>query len=213
LNRLRNHLRHHGRFYAAGLIGALVFALAAELPWPVRFLAAGDSFFAIYLAAIAVMIARLTADDLRERAAWEDEGIAIVVAVALAVIVLSSVSIVTVLHHKTGAAPLSLTLALLAMPLGWFALHTLVAFHYAYLYYGREGSRSRGGLRFAETPEPGVWEFLYYSFTIGMTAQTSDTDAHSTTMRRATLAHSVVSFFYNTAIIAMSVNAVIAIAS
>jgi uncharacterized membrane protein len=213
LNRFRNYLANHGRFYTAALIGALVFALAYPLAPPVRFLAAGDSFFAIFLAAIAVMIARVTPDDLRARAAVEDEGIFIVVFVALAVIAFSSVSIITVLHQKSGSAPLSLALALLAMPLGWFALHTLVAFHYAYLFYGRKGSDSEGGLCFAQTPEPGVWEFLYYAFTIGMTAQTSDTNVHSTRMRRATLAHSVVSFFYNTAIIAMSVNAIIAIAS
>jgi uncharacterized membrane protein len=58
-----------------------------------------------------------------------------------------------------------------------------------------------------------VWEFLYYAFTIGTTAQTSDTNVRDTKMRRATLWHSIVSFFYNTAIIAMSINALIAIAS
>jgi len=211
MNRLRNHLRHHGRFYAAAAIGALVFSFADGMPRPIRFLAAGDSFFAIYLAAIAVMIARVTARDLRARAAWEDEGIAIVAAVALSVIVLSSVSIITVLHQKNAASTLPLTLALLGMPLGWFALHTLIAFHYAYIYYDKKGQET--GLDFPDTAEPGVWEFLYYSFTIGTTAQTSDTNVHTTRMRQATLAHSVLSFFYNTAIIAMSVNAVIAIAS
>jgi uncharacterized membrane protein len=197
----------------AAAAGAVVFVLAHGFLWPVRFLAAGDSFFAIYLVAVTVMIASVTAKDLRERAALEDEGIAIVVVVTLAVIAFSCEAIITVLHQKQGTAPLPLVLALLGMPLGWFALHTIVAFHYAKLYYRREGSRGERGLCFAETPEPGIWEFLYYSFTIGMTAQTSDTSVHSTRMRRATLAHSVVSFFYNTAIIAMSVNAVIAIAS
>ena len=211
MNRFRNYLANHGRFYTAALIGALVFALAYPLAPPVRFLAAGDSFFAIFLAAIAVMIARVTPDDLRARAAVEDEGIFIVVFVALAVIAFSSVSIITVLHQKSGSAPLPLALALLAMPLGWFALHTLVAFHYAYIYYDKKGRET--GLDFPDTAEPGVWEFLYYYFTNGTTAQTSDTNVRTTRMRRATLAHSVLSFFYNAAIIAMSVNAVIAIAS
>ncbi len=214
MHRLRNHRQHHGRFYAAALIGALVFAaLSLWSDWPMaqRILAGGDTFFAIYLISMAVMIARITAGDLKKRSALDDEGIAIVLVVALAMIVLSSVAIFTVLRQKHDLAPLPLTLAALGVPLGWFALHTLVAFHYAYIYYDNKGKER--GLEFPDTAEPGVWEFLYYSYTIGTTAQTSDTNVHTTRMRRATLVHSVMSFFYNTAIIAMSVNAVVAIAS
>jgi uncharacterized membrane protein len=136
-----------------------------------------------------------------------------VLLVALAIIVLSSIAIFTVLRQKQGSSPMALTLALAGVPLGWFALHTLVAFHYAYIFYGKKGVQKESGLDFPQTEEPGVWEFLYYSFTIGTTAQTSDTNVTSTRMRRATLIHSVLSFFYNTAIIAMAVNAVVSIAS
>ena len=103
------------------------------------------------------------------------------------------------------------------MPLAWTALHTIAAFHYANLYYGRKGdaknSQSVRGLEFKNTKEPGIWEFLYYAFTIGMTAQTSDTEVVDTKMRRATLGHSVVSYFYTTAIVAMAVNAVVNLAA
>jgi uncharacterized membrane protein len=131
------------------------------------------------------------------------------------VIAVSTVAIVMVLNQKHGHAPLHLILAGIGVPLGWCTLHTIAAFHYADLYYARKenGPQSRRGLTFHDTKEPGVMEFLYYSFTIGMTAQTSDTDVHDTNIRRATLGHSIISFFYNTAIIAMSVNAVIAVAS
>ena len=61
--------------------------------------------------------------------------------------------------------------------------------------------------------EPGPWEFLYYSFVVGMTAQVSDVQVCDTRMRRATLGHGVISFFFNTVLIAMAVNAVVAIAS
>jgi uncharacterized membrane protein len=216
MGRLRNHWRHHGRFYIPALIGAVVYAVLSiwsDWPFSPRILAAGDTFFAIYLAAAAIGIAGLTPKDLQAKAAIEDEGIAIVMTVAFAMIVLSSVAIITVLHQKHGAPALPIALALLGIPLGWFVLHTLVAFHYAYIFYGRLGSRKAGGLEFPGTAEPGVWEFLYYAFTIGTTAQTSDTNVHTTRMRRATLVHSVVSFFYNTAILAMSVNAVVSIAS
>jgi uncharacterized membrane protein len=216
LARIRNHLRHHGRFYAAAAIGAAVYgalSLWSGLPAAPRILAGGDAFFAIYLGAVVIGIAGLTPKDLRAKAAIEDEGIALVMLIALAVIGVSSAAILTVLRQKHGADPLPLALAIAGIPLGWFTLNTLVAFHYAYIYYGKRGARAEGGLEFPGTPEPGVWEFLYYSFTIGTTAQTSDTNIHSTRMRRATLIHSVLSFFYYTAIIAMAVNAVVAMAS
>jgi uncharacterized membrane protein len=213
MRRLRNHWRHHWRFYSAALLGAVVFAVLAGQGFSIRILAAGNSSFALYLLLMAIVVAQTTAKDLKQRSALEDEGIAIVLLVALAIIVLSSIAIFTALRQKQGPSPLALTLALAGIPLGWFALHTLIAFHYAYIYYGKNGSQKQGGLDFPQTEEPDVWEFLYYSFTIGTTAQTSDTNVTTTRMRRATLAHSVLSFFYNTAIIAMAVNAVVSLAS
>ena len=60
-------------------------------------------------------------------------------------------------------------------PLGWFMLHTMMAFHYAYLFYSEPpGKEGGGGLVFPDTKEPGAADFLYYSFVVGMTAQVSD---------------------------------------
>jgi uncharacterized membrane protein len=212
MERLRNHWRHHDKFYPAALIGAVVFAALSvwtKMDIAPRILAGGDTFFAIYLIAMAIVTAKVETKDLKAKAAMEDEGMAIVLLVALAVIVLSSIAMV--LRQKSGATVLPLALAVAGIPLGWFALHTLVAFHYAHIYYSKKGKE--GGLEFPSTPEPGVWEFLYYAFTIGTTAQTSDTNVHTTRMRRATLYHSVLSFFYNTAILAMAVNAVVSSAT
>lgn len=217
MNRLRNHLDRHGRFYVSVLLGIAVwFAISfAGLQPAARLLAAGDAFFLSYLASIAFVTFRITPDQLRERAAIEDEGTVLVILIALAVIVVSSAAIVIVFRQRHGLSPLPLSLALAGVPLGWCTLNTIAAFHYADLYYAPRdnGPESVRGLDFPGCKEPGVWEFLYYSFTIGTTAQTSDTNVLDTKMRRATLAHSVVSFFYNAAIIAMAVNAVVAIAS
>ena len=215
MGRVRNHFYHHGRFYIAALTGVAVFVFGGGLEPEVRSLAAGDTFFVLYLLFAAIMIARISADDLRERAAQEDEGIFLVLLVALGAIIISSLAILTVLKHKGGPAPLQLTLSIVGAPFGWFTLHVIAAFHYANLYYARkdEGPQSVRGLEFPGTKEPGIWEFLYYSFTVGMTAQTSDTDVTDTRTRRATLGHSIISFFYYTGIIAMAVNAVVAIAS
>ena len=101
-------------------------------------------------------------------------------------------------------------MAVAGVPLGWLTLHTLAAFHYANLYYApRPGGREAGGLDFPGTKEPGPWDFLYFAFVIGMTAQVSDVAVRTAQMRRAALAHGVASFFYNTVILALAVNAAV----
>ncbi|HEX4270387.1 MAG TPA: DUF1345 domain-containing protein, partial [Rhizomicrobium sp.] len=99
--------------------------------------------------------------------------------------------------------------------MGWFVLHTVMAFHYADIHYfddpDIEGDEK--DLDFPGRGQPGPWDFLYYSFVVGMTAQVSDVQVRTTVMRRATMLHGVVSFFFNTVFIAMAVNAGVALAS
>lgn len=87
----------------------------------------------------------------------------------------------------------------------WLLISVIYSFHYAHLYYrAPAGSRP---LRFPdEGLEAGYWDFLYFSFTIAVAAQTSDVSIHSTTARKAVLAQSVMSFVFNAAIIGMSIN-------
>jgi len=72
--------------------------------------------------------------------------------------------------------------------------------------------KGEGGLVFPGRSDPGAWDFLYYSFVIGMTAQVSDVAVTSPALRRLTLAHSVVAFFYNTVLITLAVNVVVVLA-
>jgi uncharacterized membrane protein len=210
----RFHWNHHWKFYLCLALGALVYALTAVLAPPVRLLAGGDAFFASYVAIMAFVAARITPEELDRRADIEDEGIALVVLFAIVMIGFCSLAIITILHQKEALNPLAIVLAAAGAPLGWFMLHTMMAFHYAYLFYS-EPARSKGGsgLAFPDTKEPGAADFLYYSFVIGMTAQVSDVQVCSTRIRRTTLWHSIMSFFFNTVLIAMAVNAAIAIAS
>jgi len=219
VDRIRAHLVHHQRFYAAALAGALFFCLLPLSSRAVRIVAAGDVFYVVYLVLMAVVLFRYSTDDLRLRARYDDEGIFLVLLIVLAVLAVSAVAIVEVLRHTNGHARLPLALAVAGLPLGWCTLHTLASVHYARLYYAPApdapedcSGAVRRGLEFPNAAEPGIWEFLYFAFVVGMTAQTSDVVVSATKMRRAVLGHSVVSFFYNTAIIAMAVNAVIGFA-
>ncbi len=150
--------------------------------------------------------------DLDRRADLEDEGILIVVLITAVAIAYSCFAIFTLLNAKEAADTASIVLTVAGAPLGWFTLHTLSAFHYAYIYYSgpTAGSPDRRALKFPETEEPGPWDFVYFAFVIGMTAQVSDVLVQTTRMRRAVTAHGISSFFFNTVLIAMAVNAAVA---
>jgi uncharacterized membrane protein len=101
-----------------------------------------------------------------------------------------------------------LTLSVTALLLSWLLIHTVFAFHYARLYYSLPDGRDEhhGGLRFPDDDEPDYLDFAYYSFVVGMTSQVSDVAVLSRPMRRLTMIHGVLSFIYNIAILAMSIN-------
>ena len=209
--RINRHLRHHGRFYAAAALGAAVYAAMSLAHVSFAAAAAGDTFFAVYLTASIWLVLKSTKTDVKRRAQTEDEGAMIVIALALAAVAFSVAGIFIVLNQAHRPDWLSLTLALTAAPLGWFMLHTISAFHYANLYYFASASEaSDKTLEFPGTKEPHLWDFVYFSFVIGMTAQVSDVQVRTTAMRRAVTGHSVVSFFFNTVLIAMAVNAAVA---
>jgi len=143
----------------------------------------------------------------------EDEGIFLVVLILLAAIASSCVAIIIILHQSHGRVNGPLAVALVGAPLGWLTLHVVAAYHYANLYYAPTDKPSARPLLFPGGAEPAAWDFLYYAFVIGMTAQVSDVQVAGARIRRATLGHGVVSFLFNTVLIAMVVNAVVTLAS
>jgi uncharacterized membrane protein len=216
------HIRHHGRFYLAALAGIAVWLAARFLPAPLPLLVGGDAFFLVYLALMTHFALRITPDGLRRRASAEDEGIPLIGGLALAAIGFSLAAIFALLNRGGATDPAELSLAIASVPLGWLVLHTIAAFHYAHLFYATSGSddagpqradpRDAGALDFPGAADPGAWDFLYFSFVIGMTAQVSDVAVKTTGMRRLVLLHGIVSFFYNTVLLALAVNAAVAFA-
>jgi uncharacterized membrane protein len=203
--------RRHLRFLVAFVFGLTIWVVtsAAGGDMAMRALTAVNGFFAIYL----IQMLRLTfvtgIDDLRRHAEVDDEGAALILLLAVAAVIVSVAAIFLVLNSNAGTLPQSL-FALSAAPLGWLLMHVLVAYRYAHLYYA---PNSAAGLEFphATKPEPGVWDFMYFSFTIGMTAQVSDVQVATAQMRKVVLLHAIGSFFYNTVILALAVNAGLAL--
>jgi len=199
----------HTRFVAALALGGLIWGASHLLPIDAVMggLISVNGFFLIYLGLMLLMILRTPPQDMRRHAEADDEGAVLILAFALMAVVISLSSIFLVLN-RASSSPLESVFALTAAPLGWATLQVLAAFRYAHLYHAPEPD---GGLSFPGTHRPEIWDFLYFSFVIGMTAQTADVSITTTAMRRVVLAHSVGSFFFNTVILAMAVNAGIAL--
>ncbi|RUS99335.1 membrane protein [Dulcicalothrix desertica PCC 7102] len=95
----------------------------------------------------------------------------------------------------------------------WLLVHTMFALEYAYRYYHDTNITSKQSpcLDFPNETDPDYWDFLYFSFVIGMTSQVSDVQTTSRLMRRLALLHGIISFFFNTSILAMSINIIAAL--
>lgn len=105
-------------------------------------------------------------------------------------------------------------LAVLTLICTWAFVQVVFAIHYAHVYYGADDSgHGRGGLDFNGDESPDVWDFIYFSVTIGATAQTSDTDITSKRMRHIATAQTVYAYFFNTSLLALAVNMAASIAA
>jgi uncharacterized membrane protein len=204
-------LRRRVRLIAGLAAMAVAFvAIPGEMRTPTRALIAWNVGAWLFLGLIAVMAARGSSDSVRAHAAEEDENqgallaIAIVVATAaLAAIVfeLGPVKDMTGLRKGEHIALVAATILS-----AWTFTHAMFALHYAGEYYAPGEDGVRAGLRFPEEETPGWGEFFYQAFVIGCACATADVNATSRSMRRACLAHGVVAFFFNTIILALTIN-------
>lgn len=195
------------------LVGVISFAVTQ--PWLMlhtRLLIGWNAGTLTYLMLGWLAVARADAHMTRVRAQLYDQTGYVIF---LLVVVASTASIVAIgflvgdakqLPFAERAAHLSLSI--LALLLSWLLIQTLFAFHYAHCYYWREHPSEDHirGLRFPGETEPDYLDFVYYSFVVGMTSQVSDVAVVARHMRRITLIHGVLSFVFNIAILAMSIN-------
>jgi uncharacterized membrane protein len=184
----------------------IVAALVVLTDWrPATCVLVGwDVGVALYLVLAAHLISGSDVRGIRERAAGEDEGKLTILALTVSAALASLGAIVAELG-STGAArrPPHVALAALTIMLSWAFIHTIFALHYAHEFY----DETAGGISFpGGVPEPDYWDFVYFSFVIGMTSQVSDVAVTSRSIRRTVGVHGVVSFVFNAALLALSVN-------
>ena len=169
-----------------------------------------DTAAVIFLAFAIALAARATSGSMRRRAALEDEGRWVFLGVMACAAFFAMFAILGVMREAKTADAMIVPLSILAgvtILLSWLLAHTVFALHYAHGYFAEiAGDRPRGLDFPQEHDDPDYWDFLYFSFVIGMTAQVSDVQVLTQSWRRLVLAHGILSFLFNTVVLALSIN-------
>src|SRR5215470_14887572 len=189
---------------AVGVVAFLLLQLAAIRP-VTRALIGWDSFIALYLVLVYAMMWRSGHREIRRNAVLQDDGRFLIPVFTALGAFAGIAAIVFELGASHHGLP-QLWLATFTIALSWAAVHTAFALHYAHDYY--RGPQP-GGLQFPSGDQhdhADYWDFVYFSFVIGMTAQVSDVGITDKTIRRTATAHGIISFIYNTALLALTVN-------
>ncbi|KRB52805.1 hypothetical protein ASD82_03010 [Rhodanobacter sp. Root179] len=200
-----------GRPRTIGSMLVFVVAVAGLLVSGMRLanavLLAFDLAAVIFLGVMLHLFNQSTPDTMRSQAQAIDTGRwgVLLGGVLLSGVVLGALGME--LHAARSGGVLALGVGVLSVILSWLFLNVMFAIHYAHGYYGDFG-KQHAGLEFPHTPDPDYWDFAYFSIVIGMTFQVSDVQITSNYLRRVVLMHSVIAFFFNVFIIAITVNIV-----
>jgi uncharacterized membrane protein len=204
-----HYVKSRPRMSASLIIFLLASVALVQMKLPVAsaILLAFDLAAVVFLGSLAHMFNRASQEHMRRQARAQDTGRWGVLwsGITLSTVVLVALS--NELHAATAGGVLALVVGATSVVLSWLFLNTMFAIHYAHGFYGDYGDKHTG-LDFPGTEQPDYWDFVYFAIVIGMTFQVSDVQITSRYLRRVVLLHSVIAFFFNVFIIAITVNIV-----
>lgn len=210
---LARHARAQIRFLIALAFGLAVALFAPIEDWVPRVLAGWNTGGLVYLALIGIKMWQAEVEGIKREAGIERESRIAVLFFVIAgsfFTLLALVAQLGALKSEQGMERnIGAGLSFFTILLSWLLIHTVFAVYYAHEFHSEAagGSRGRGGgLKFPDDRTPDYLDFLYFSFVVGTTAQTSDVDVTSRAMRGVVMLHGILSFFFNTAVIALMVN-------
>ena len=200
------------RVLFGALAGVAAFMLMPAYVKPaVKTALAWDIGGLVYLALAVQLMTRHKGETIRTRAARADDGGAVILAIIL-IAIWASFAAMTGLAGEVKEAPkaekqLYLALAAATLFISWLVTQIVFTIHYAHHHYKRNPDGSEGSaLIFPGDGKPDYWDFLYFATSIGATSQTSDIAIRTKDMRRLVTLHAVVSFFFNTMVLAITIN-------
>jgi uncharacterized membrane protein len=189
-----------------GIAVVVVTAFVTDWRFVTRLLTGWDIAVALYLGLAFPVFASSDVHRIRRNAARQDDGKLTILTSTVAAALASLAAIFAELGTSAAATrPHShLVLAAATILLSWGFIHTMFALHYAHEFYDETAGR---GLSFpGEEPHPDYLDFVYFSFVIGMTSQVSDVAITSKLIRRTATVHGIVSFLFNAALLALTIN-------
>jgi uncharacterized membrane protein len=208
-------LNAHHRFFVACAVALLLFlATGHQAAFSPRLVGAWDAFCLTTILLVWIVIVTKDPYEVRQNAWQQDASATFLFTVVVTAATVSLFAVFILLGSSKNLPGLALALhiglSVSAIVLSWMLVHTLFCLRYAHGYYIDAHKVDRGdvagGLIFPGGESPDYLDFAYFSFVIGMTCQVSDVQVSSKTMRRLATIHGLISFVFNTAILAMFVN-------
>ncbi|WP_293678127.1 DUF1345 domain-containing protein [uncultured Phenylobacterium sp.] len=202
---------------AAGIglaVGLACFWFAPNLAPTSCFIGGWDAFCLVYLALVLRAVAGKAPDDIRARAAVEDQGKAVILGLIVAACAASVVGVaveLTLARPEHGVAKgWHVAVAVATVAASWLLMQVVYALHYAHEYYAADPQTGAdlGGLAFPGEADPNYWDFLHFSVVIGVAAQTADVAFTDRRLRGLGTTHSLLAFLFNTLILALTINLV-----
>lgn len=190
------------------LLVAVSAGACAYIDWMRGIMIGFDVAALVFLLSCIHLLFDTSAAAMRRHAAENDANRAMLLGITVAVttVVLVTVGAELMQSQSQGGAPIALIVATLA--LAWLFGNVVYAIHYAHMFYRKDakGGGDCGGLDMPGAKEPDYWDFVYFSFTLGMTFQTSDTEITSGSFRRVATFHSLAAFVFNIGVLAFTIN-------
>src|SRR5450755_3415513 len=200
---------NHIRLWISLLVGAAIFFLLPH-DWSAvtRVLTGWNCGVVLFLTLIYAWMPRLTWEQICDKFIEEDETAPFILVACILAALASQVAIVALLSgaDATSGTERAAHVALAAFTVvnSWTLVPTMFTLHYADMFYSvKESARP---LEFPQTPLPVFWDFAYFSFTIAAACQTSDVSTTNISIRKVVIAHSVISFLFNAAILGFAIN-------
>ena len=180
--------------------------LAMLLPVNMAVMAAFDMAAAVFLISLKPLFSH-DEGAIRDRARQNEAKREVMLLITGIVMLVLLVSVWSELAQKDRLTGAAIILVLGTLSLAWLFSNMIYTLHYAYLFYsGDEQGKDCGGLDFPGTQAPDYWDFTYFSFTLGMTFQTSDVEMPGRHMRKVAIFHCLAAFIFNLGIIAFTIN-------
>lgn len=210
-------VRARPRLFISLAFGVLVgFLLPSDWRVITRILIGWNSGIFFYFVAVAGMVISADRDSMARRAAEQDDGrvtilfLTVIAATAAFGAIFYQLLMVKDVHGLQRA--FHLLLAATTVISAWAFIHVMFALHYASECFSERelktspAAKAHGGLRFPGDETPDYFDFFYFSFVIGVACATADVNITSRMIRRTATIHCIVAFFFNSAVLALTVN-------